>query len=94
MSGDGHNDWLSAVKFNPEGTSLATSSGDGSVKIWDLKKTTCVQTLSDHQQPVFGIGWHWSGTVLASAAMDHTVKLWDPIRYILYSNNMNVNGVF
>lgn len=77
MSGEGHSDWLSAVKFNPEGTTLATSSGDGSVKVWDLKKANCILTLSDHQQPVWGISWHWSGTVLASAAMDHTVKLWD-----------------
>lgn len=77
MSGEGHTDWLSSVHFNPEGTLLATSSGDGSVKVWDLKKTSCIQTLSDHQQPVWGVSWHWAGTVLASASMDHTIKLWD-----------------
>lgn len=78
MSGEGHTDWLSAVKFNPEGTFLATSSGDGSVKLWDLKKTSCIQTLSDHQQPVWGLAWHWAGSILASAAMDHTIRLWEP----------------
>ena len=79
LSGEGHSDWLSAVHFNPEGTSLATSSGDGSVKVWDLKKASCIQTLSDHQQPVWAVAWHWAGTVIASAAMDHTIKLWDSV---------------
>lgn len=78
ITGEGHNDWLSAVKFNPQGTGLATSSGDGSVKIWDLLKTTCSNTLYDHQQPVWDVAWHWMGSVLASASMDHTIKLWQP----------------
>lgn len=74
----GHADWLSSVKFNPEGSCLATGSGDGSIKVWDLKKASCIQTLPDHQQPVWDVTWHWTGTVLASAAMDHTIKLWNP----------------
>ena len=78
MSGEGHSDWLSAVTFSPEGSTLATSSGDGSVKLWDLKAASCILTLSDHQQPVWSVSWHWSGTLLASAAMDNTIKLWDP----------------
>ena len=82
MSGEGHGDWLSAVQFNPEGTFLATSSGDGSVKVWDLKQANCIETMCDHQQPVWSVSWHWGGTVLASGGMDHTIKLWSPFTYV------------
>lgn len=82
MSGEGHSDWLSSIKFNPDGSCLATGSGDGTVKIWDLKNTACIQTFSDHQQPVWGVSWHWAGSILASVAMDHVIKLWNPLKYV------------
>ena len=33
------------------GDLLATTSGDGSVKLWDFSRACCSLTLSDHQQP-------------------------------------------
>ena len=33
------------------GLYLATCSGDGTVKIWDLTKSQCILTLSEHIQP-------------------------------------------
>ena len=51
LSGDGHSDWLSCAVFHPSGPRLATSSGDGTVKLWDYSKTVCLNTLTDHQQP-------------------------------------------
>ncbi len=48
-SGEGHTDWLSSVQYSPNGLTLATSSGDGTVKLWT--STSCLATLSEHQQP-------------------------------------------
>lgn len=51
ISGEGHLDWLSAIEFHPEGNQLASTSGDGSVKLWDFNKASCVSTFTEHQQP-------------------------------------------
>ena len=32
----GHTDRLYGVQFNPDGSELATSSGDGTIRIWDV----------------------------------------------------------
>lgn len=77
MNGEGHKSWLADADFHPSGKSLATSSGDGIVKIWSLTNASCLATLSDHTQATWGVSWHSSGDFLASCSMDHTVKLWD-----------------
>ena len=51
LSGEGHSDWISDVQFHPSGTLLATSSGDGTVKVWDFERSKCSQTFAEHQQP-------------------------------------------
>lgn len=51
LSGEGHSDWLSSVQFHPDGGQLASTSGDGTVKLWDFEKASCISTLTEHQQP-------------------------------------------
>ena len=42
----GHFLWVSRVQYNPQGNLLvSTSSGDGLVKVWDLKTGKCIKTL-------------------------------------------------
>ena len=62
--------------FN-RGARLATSSGDGTVKIWDFSKAECVLTFTDHTHAVWGCSWHSCGDFLASCSMDNTCKVWD-----------------
>ena len=66
LSGRGHTDWLSSVKCSPNGKQLATSSGDRSVRIWDLENEKCVAQFDDHTQAVWDIAYHSSGSFLAS----------------------------
>lgn len=35
---EGHEDWVNAVKFSPDGQILATGSVDGKVKLWDMRE--------------------------------------------------------
>ena len=77
---------------------MASTSGDGTVKVWNLSQSTATFTLSDHRQPgatyyyqtncnvclieVWKCSWNWSGQILGSAGMDHCCRLWDVDRYI------------
>ncbi len=49
LSGEGHNDWVSCVEYSPNGLCLASTSGDGTVKLWNT--SSCINTFSEHQQP-------------------------------------------
>ncbi len=77
MSGEGHKDWISDISFHPQGTHLATCSGDSLIKIWNLVKAECLFTFKDHSQPVWSVDFHWSGDFLIASSMDHTIRLYD-----------------
>ena len=51
MTGEGHEDWVSEVRFHPSGDLLASCGGDGVVKVWDFAKMSSVLSLEDHRQP-------------------------------------------
>ncbi|KAM4580380.1 uncharacterized protein spag16 [Odontesthes bonariensis] len=77
LSGEGHSDWLSGCSFHPDGSKLATTSGDTTVRLWDFSRGSCVLTLSGHTRPTWGCSFHSCGHFLASCSADRTAKLWD-----------------
>jgi hypothetical protein len=78
LTGAGHTDWLSSVSFSCDGLSLATGSGDNTVRIWSLSDTKCTATLTGHAAAVWDVAHaRVAGTVLASASMDKTARVWD-----------------
>ncbi|RGB25566.1 putative Notchless [Rhizophagus diaphanus] len=74
----GHNDAILSVSFSPDGTQLATGSGDTTVRIWDLNTETPHFTCKGHTNWVLYISWSPNGKLLASGSMDKTVRLWIP----------------
>lgn len=48
LSGEGHTSWISDVAFHPRATHVATSSGDCSIKIWDILNVECAWKITDH----------------------------------------------
>ncbi|KAK0570289.1 Lissencephaly-1 [Tilletia horrida] len=53
----GHDNWIRALVFHPNGKSLLSASDDKSVKVWDLASGRCTRTLDAHTHFVTHIAW-------------------------------------
>ncbi|XP_061592961.1 sperm-associated antigen 16 protein [Cololabis saira] len=100
LTGEGHSDWLTACSFHPDGSKLATTSGDTTLQLWDLLRRgggRSVLTLRGHRQPAWGCSFHSCGDFLASCSADRTAKVWDlcshRCRLTLRCHAASVNGV-
>ena len=61
---------VSSVVFSPDGTRLALSSWDRTVKLWDVKSGELGRTLSGHTEGVLSVAFSPDGTRLASGSWD------------------------
>lgn len=75
MTGEGHKDWVSSISWHQNGNLIATTSGDTTVKIWDVSKEQCQHTFTDHTQATWSSAW--TSDFLITGSMDHTCRLFD-----------------
>ncbi|HEX8650400.1 MAG TPA: TIR domain-containing protein [Pyrinomonadaceae bacterium] len=73
----GHTDWIGRIAWSPDGSYLASPSGDTTIRIWDARNGTCVRTLQGHTYQVNSAAWSPDGQRLASACSDKTIRLWE-----------------
>ena len=65
------------VSFHPSGNFLASSSLDGSIKIFDLLEARPVFDLLGHEKPVTAVAFSpKTGSTIASGGKDSLVFLW------------------
>ncbi len=96
----GHTDGVWSLAFSPDGRYLASSSDDGTARLWDITGRSagqCVHVLQDHAGRVRAIAFSPDGSLLASGSDDRTIRLWDTHKgtciRILYSHSDRVWSV-
>ena len=60
----GHNWIVTGTAFSPDGKLIASSSVDGSVRIWDPASQKCVETITTSNGPVMSVGFTPDGKSL------------------------------
>lgn len=76
----GHKQWITWLAWEPlhkntECRRLASSSKDGTIRIWDTILCKTLISLSGHLQSVTCVQWGGEGLIY-SASQDRTVKVW------------------
>ncbi|KAJ2114283.1 hypothetical protein GGH17_006271, partial [Coemansia sp. RSA 788] len=77
----GHRKWITALSWEPQHLNaqcnrLASSSKDGTVRIWDTTLRRCVLTLSGHTAAVTCVKWGGDGRIY-TGSQDKSIKVWN-----------------
>jgi WD repeat and SOF domain-containing protein 1 len=76
--GRGHVDGVYKIVNDPVSLErLASGSGDGVVKVWDMQSREEVWRAQAHRNMVRGLCWNHERKLL-SCGTDQTIKIWDP----------------
>lgn len=73
---EGHSLEVKGAAFSPDGSLLASTSSDKTIKLW-RQDGTLLKTLSGHESGVLDVAFSPDSQLLASASEDKTIKLWN-----------------
>jgi WD40 repeat protein len=71
-----HKNNIYALAVAPDGKTVYTGSGDGTIKVWTIPEGKHLATLKDHERRVNALAISPDGTRLLSAGYDSTLRLW------------------
>ncbi|MFH8403817.1 hypothetical protein ACH4FX_03450 [Streptomyces sp. NPDC018019] len=76
----GHHRGTTHAAFRPDGTVVATTSMDRTIKLWDVRdrhRPRELSTLRGHTATVQAAAFRADGRLLATVGWDRTIRLWD-----------------
>ncbi|MFC9243304.1 protein kinase [Streptomyces sp. NPDC057136] len=74
---DASDEDLYAVEVSDDAELAVSAGADWTVRLWDLRKGTCLHELEGHQSPVRSVCLSGDGRQALSGGQDGTVRLWD-----------------
>jgi WD40 repeat protein len=86
--------FVSTVAISPDGNTIATGSGDGKVKLWQVSDGSNLRTLSGHKNGVNIVVFHPSGQTLVSGGNDDTIRVWRVIDGVLLTSIAGGGSVY
>ena len=72
-----HEDFLLKCVISPDCGSIATSSADRTIKLWNASTLSLNRTLAQHMRWVWDVLYSADSFYVISASSDSTLKLWD-----------------
>jgi WD40 repeat protein len=72
----GHAGNVTEVVFSPNGSLIASSSTDGTVRLWNVSDGSLQQVLEGHTDYVLTLDFSPDGSLLASGSNDGSVRIW------------------
>ncbi|MBW4639940.1 MAG: pentapeptide repeat-containing protein [Gloeocapsa sp. UFS-A4-WI-NPMV-4B04] len=73
----GHTNWVWSLAFSPKGDMLASSSDDGTLRLWQVLDGHAINVLDCHTYDIFALAISADGQQLASAGQDQAAHLWN-----------------
>ncbi|RDW93749.1 WD40 repeat domain-containing protein [Aspergillus mulundensis] len=73
----GHLRGVSAVRFSPDSSMIASGGADGAVKVWAASTGKLIHTFEGHLAGISTISWSPDGATIASGSDDKTIRLWN-----------------
>ncbi len=74
---EGHEESTAFVAFSPDGRTLASSSWDNTIRLWDLETGKELRKLTGHRGKAQSLVFSVDGKTLISAGDDTTLLFWD-----------------
>jgi WD40 repeat protein len=73
----GHTAPVTAIRFHPSGTLMATASKDRTIYLWNPAQPAPLKKLEGHTAWIEGLAFFDQGQKLVSAGADQTLRIWD-----------------